>query len=866
MPKRIVVNLKNISPLRYWKELLGILIILLAFVFFRDQRKEIEQIMPLLQNCNIYWVIAGVLLTLFFILMEGYMYVASFRAMSLKISIKVALELFLKRNLLSVLLPAGGISSLAYNTTQLRRMNLNKTQIHQTSILYGYLALFSVFLLAIPILLYSLWKSDQVGNLLVPFLILALILAVSFYVFYCIRYRTRLYQLLERRFPNTVIQISNLFSSEVDKRYLLLSLFFSVLVEFCGIFHILIAMKALGLPLSFEAAILGYIISTLLMIVSPFLRGLGAVELSMFLIFKKFGYSQEAGLGITLLYRVFEFWLPLLFGFISFSMKGAQLITRIGPSVMIFLLGILNIISVLLPPIADRLHLEKFYFPAETLSISKLLVLIIGIGLLVSSTYLLKGYRTAYWFASIFCILSLFGHLMKGIDYEESIVAAITLLFLIYNRKEYRIQANIYWVRIGILSFLVSFLAVLFFETISFYIIDKRHFGIDFSWKESFLYALNGFLLFSDAGLEPKTNFGREFLHIIHVLGFACWILFFYTILQSKKYIAKDHGQDEKAMAKMLLDKFGNSSLDYFKISKEKELYFSDLALGFVSYRVANKYAVVLDDPVCHWTDKVNIIQEFDQFCRKQGLKSIYFRVSEDNLFNFQYLRKKKLLIGIEGIIDVSQFNLNGKSRKSLRNGLNFLEKNGYHGLIHHAPHSEKFITELRSVSDEWLLGNNRSEVIFSQGQFDNEILRSLDMICIHDKDGNVVSFLNIVPDYAMDECTYDLFRKKMDAPSACMDGLIVKLIEYAKSQDYRYINLGMVPLVGIEEPDTAAEHIMHFVSNTFPRYRKYKNQKDFKDKYSNKWEKRYLLFDHDFDLLQLPAVMKKVMSIKQCS
>ena len=320
MPKRIAVHLKKISPLRYWKELLGILIILLAFVFFRDQKKEIEQIMPLLQSANVYWLIAGVLLTLFFILMEAYMYVASFRAMSLRISLKVALELFLKRNFLSVFLPAGGISSLAYNTTQLRRMNLNKTQIHQTSILYGYLALFSVFLLAIPIMLYSLWKSGQVGNLLIPFLILALILAVSFYIVYCFRYKTKVYQLLEKKFPITVIQISNLFTSEVDKGYLLLSLFFSVLVEFCGIFHILIAMKALGLPLSLEAAILGYIISTLLMIVSPFLRGLGAVELSMFLIFKKFGYSHEAGIGITLLYRVFEFWLPLVFGFISFNL------------------------------------------------------------------------------------------------------------------------------------------------------------------------------------------------------------------------------------------------------------------------------------------------------------------------------------------------------------------------------------------------------------------------------------------------------------------------------------------------------------------------------------------------------------------
>src|SRR5690606_38106678 len=102
MPKRIAVHLKKMSSLRYWKELLGILIILLAFVFFRDQKKEIEQIMPLLQSANVYWLIAGVLLTLFFILMEAYMYVASFRAMSLRINLKVALELFLKRNFLSV--------------------------------------------------------------------------------------------------------------------------------------------------------------------------------------------------------------------------------------------------------------------------------------------------------------------------------------------------------------------------------------------------------------------------------------------------------------------------------------------------------------------------------------------------------------------------------------------------------------------------------------------------------------------------------------------------------------------------------------------------------------------------------------------
>jgi len=859
----LTTYLRRLTPLRYWKESLGILIILLAFVFFRDQRKEIQQIMPLLNNSKISWLIVGTLLTLFFVLIQSYMYVASFRAMSLKISLKVALELFLKRNFLSVFLPAGGISSLAYSTSQLRKMNLNKTQIHQASILYGYVALFSVFILAIPILIYSSWKSKEFGDLLGPLLILGLILGLSFYIIYAFRYRTRLYYWFESKFPQIIGQLSNLFSSEVNKKYLLLALFYSTIVEFCGVFHILIAMYALGLPLSFEASILGYIISTLLMIVSPFLRGLGAVELSMFLIFKKFGYTHEEGIGITLLYRVFEFWLPLFLGLIAFTLKGTQLITRIGPAVMIFLLGLVNIISVLIPPIADRFHLERFYFPAEALSISKLLVLIIGFGLLVSSAYLLRGFRSAYWFAIIFCVLSLLGHLLKGFDYEESIISAITLGLLIYNRGEYRVQANIFWVRIGLFTFLFSFIAVLIFETVSFYIIDKRHFGIDFTWEDSFIYALKGFLLFSNDELQARTNFGREFLQISNVLGIGCWLLFFYTILTPKKHIPINCGHDEQAIAKSLLDKFGNSSMDYFKLSREKELYFSSQSPGFVSYRVAHKYAVVLDEPVCHWTNKEEIISEFEYYCLKKGLKSIYFRVSEDSLLNFQGLRKKKLLIGQEGILEVQQFSLTGKSRKSLRNGLNFLEKNGFKSVIHFGPHSKEFLNALKSVSDEWLFENNRKEMIFSQGLFDMEVLRSLDVISIEDNSGRIVAFLNIVPDYAMDECTYDLFRKVSDAPGACMDGLIVKLIEYARNHDYRFINLGMVPLVGLDRPDNTAEHIMQFVSNKFPKYKKFKNQKDFKDKYSSKWEKRYLLFDHDFDLLQLPMVMKKVMSIK---
>ncbi|WP_262507127.1 hypothetical protein [Sphingobacterium sp. IITKGP-BTPF85] len=41
MKKSLLSGIQKLSPKTYWKELLAIFIVLLAFVFFRSERKEI---------------------------------------------------------------------------------------------------------------------------------------------------------------------------------------------------------------------------------------------------------------------------------------------------------------------------------------------------------------------------------------------------------------------------------------------------------------------------------------------------------------------------------------------------------------------------------------------------------------------------------------------------------------------------------------------------------------------------------------------------------------------------------------------------------------------------------------------------------
>ncbi|MGJ1262944.1 bifunctional lysylphosphatidylglycerol flippase/synthetase MprF [Sphingobacterium spiritivorum] len=854
-------KIRSFSPKTYWKEIVAIFVILLAFFFFRSERKELASILPQLQQADPAWLIGGVCITILYILLQGWMYIQSFRTIGASLHLSDAIELFLKRNFLSVFLPAGGISSLAYTTAQLRRRKLKATQIHQAGAIYGYVSLLTVFIIGVPVIIYTVWDHRNFNDAWLALLALGLLLGIAFAVFWSFRTKGKLYGLVERRFPKVIHQIDEVFSGSLDRKHLLYTVFISTLIECCGILHAFVSMYALGVHISFEAAAVGYTISVVLMIISPFLRGLGAVEFTMLYIFTAYGYAHDQALGITLLYRVFEFWLPLFAGIVSFLWRGKQLIVRILPAVSIFFLGLVNLISVATPPLAERMRLEKFYLPAEAMHASKLMVLVMGIALMVTSAYLLKGLRLAWVAAIIFTVLSLFGHLGKAFDYEESIVALLILFLLMSNRRQYNIKTNLNWIRIGFITFFTVLAAVGLFEFLSFYFIDKKHFGEDFSWQESLYHTIRSFLLFSDDELDPRTNFGRDFLNITRLLGLCSWLLLLYTILRPKivhpEKIQEGH---ELGRAKNLLQLYGHSPMDYFKVSADKQIYFSTLTDGFVSYATASEFAIVLDEPVCEEEDKEEVIAEFEEYCHGLGLKTAYYRVDESSLVYFMDMKKQKIVIGQEAIMETRSFSLSGKDRKSLRNGLNALTKKGYSAEVLYAPHSSDLVEELQAVSHEWLESFGKREMIFSQGMFEAETIQYQDVIVVRDEEKKIQAFLNIIPDYAPEECTYDLIRKRAEAPGGCMDALIVELIGYAQQKNLNYLNLGMIPMSGLSNPDNPAEQIMKFASEKVGSFKHYQTLRSFKEKYATIWENKYLVFSNDFDLLQLPVALTKVM------
>lgn len=842
----------------FWQLVLAAFMLGMAAFFIKNEHIELVQIWGQLATSHPGYILLGIVLTGVYIALQGQMYVHSFKALGNPIPLSAGTRLFLKRNLVSVFLPAGGFSSLAFFAKDVEHYGPTRSQIHLASTLFAFCSLLSVVIVGLPaigvaFLFHSLQTAEVVGF---AFLIL---LTIGFVIILrSVAVQGRAYLWLSRAIPSTAVVLNEMIAQKVDRRQFFMTLAASTAIEIVGIVHLYVAMLALGYSPSWPAAFIGYIVMVILLIASPFLRGLGAIEVSLTYILAQFGYPIVASATITLLFRLFEFWIPLFAGMASFFTKRDNLILRVLPSLIIFILGLVNIISAITPAIPARLRLVRNLIPEEIISTGNTVVLVFGLLLLILSVFLLQGSRRA-WAIGIFLTgFSVVGHLLKAADYEEALLALVAASSLIYTRRFYKLKPHPKLTQIGYQVLLYSVLAVFIYGVTGLYFIDKRHFGIDFHFWNACKLVFKLFFLFDDSGLNPTTPFGRYFLYSMYFSGGAVLCFIFFSVL--KPYFVKPYNtEQDRNDALQLVKQYGHSALDYFKTYPDKFYFFSGDRHAFISFKVTRHFAFVLEGPVyANEASFQEIVKSFDAFCDENGFVNVYYRVPEQLLPLYKQLKKKGLPIGEEAIVDLAHFTLEGGKMKTTRSAINRLASEGYNVQIHQPPIKEGLLQKLEQVSNNWLKELGREEVAFTQGVFDKAILKEQTIITVEDGEEKVYAFLNIIPDYAPGEATYDLIRKVQDAPNGVLDMILAKMLLYLKGQGYPSANLGLAPMSGIEGVNLTEKTIKYAYEN-LKIFGHFKGLRKYKDKFFPRWEKKYLVYSHDYHLLQVPNALKRV-------
>lgn len=148
-------------------------------------------------------------------------------------------------------------------------------------------------------------KGSLSGEMVWGVLLTSILLIFIIYVVFSLIKKGKVFQLLEKKFPSLTATLNTISDQSFKRRKIALVLILSVIIEIIGIAHLYISIKALGGVPTLEMAIIGYAIVLLLLMSSPFLRGIGAVEVALTYALVLFGLTNVLSLSVAFLFRFF---------------------------------------------------------------------------------------------------------------------------------------------------------------------------------------------------------------------------------------------------------------------------------------------------------------------------------------------------------------------------------------------------------------------------------------------------------------------------------------------------------------------------------------------------------------------------------
>jgi phosphatidylglycerol lysyltransferase len=615
----------------------------------------------------------------------------------------------------------------------------------------------------------------------------------------------------------------------------------------------------------FGVLVAGYAMGILFWIVSITPQGIGVVEGMMTLVFASLGVPIERATVIALAFRGLTFWLPLGIGFVmlrrlrSFGAKESARTETWGVRSVALLtagMAIIDVLSGLTPSLHNRLKLLEQYSPFGVDIGGHLTSVLAGFALLLLANGLWRRKRLAWALTVTILIMTVPVHLFKGLDYEEALLGTALAIWLIYLRPHFHARSDPPSIRQGLLTLMVALIFTLIYGVLGFYLLD-RHFivngqPVSFRIWGAVRQTVVMFTQFYNPGVLPATRFARNFVGSIYTVS-AVTIGYALIMLIRPVLVRRGASHEERRKAKEIIKAFGCSSVARMLLFNDKLYYFSPGG-SVIGYVVEGRIALTLGDPIGPAEDIAACITSFEAFCAQNDWEAAYCQVLPDHLEEYQDRGCHALCIGSEAIINLATFSIAGGDKKNIRTGVNKMKKLGYQAEVLQPPHSPNLMNEMHQISDEWLTSMHGTEKRFSLGWFDEDYLNSTQVIVIHNPEGYIDAFANILPEYQASEVSIDLMRHRHQAAKGQMDFLFVSLIEWAKGQGYATFNMGMSGLAGRGEnpTDPAIERALHYIFEHLSQFYNFKGLHEFKAKFDPTWSPRYLVYP---SVASLPAV-----------
>jgi phosphatidylglycerol lysyltransferase len=623
---------------------------------------------------------------------------------------------------------------------------------------------------------------------------------------------------------------------------------------------VLFVLLAPGTAMSYPEFMAVYLLAQLAGLVSQVPGGLGVFETVIVLMLSARLPANQI-FGALLAYRALYYWVPLVAAALLLGLQEilhkrervsvfVRLFERwVSPMVpevfafAAFIGGAILLFSGTTPGIEQRILFLKKLVPLPFLELSHFIGSVAGMGLLLLGRGLQRRLDAAYHLTVWLLITGIVASLTKGFDYEEAFVLLLILVAIWPTRHYFYRKASLFSQ-----PFNAGWIAAILITAgcsvwLGFYSYRHVEYADSLWWR----FAFGG-----DASRFLRATVG------VVVIG-----LFFAAarLLRPAAPQPAESGRPELEKAHAIVRNSAAVSA-HLALLGDKRFLFSPEGDAFIMYAVEGRSWIAMGEPVgpdLRWPE---LIWKFRELSDRYGGRAIFYEVGHEHLHLYLDLGLSLLKLGEEARVRLADFSLEGSARKGLRYTKRKLEKEGYRFEVIQSESVVAHLDELKNISDAWLTEKITREKGFSLGFFQADYIRRCPLALVI-RNERIEAFANLWVGAQLEELSLDLMRYLPQAAEGVMEFLFICMMLWGKMQGYRWFNLGMAPLSGLENRALAPlwNRLGAFVFRYGEHFYNFQGLRQYKEKFDPQWRPKYLASPGGLALPQIFANLATLIS-----
>ncbi len=519
--------------------------------------------------------------------------------------------------------------------------------------------------------------------------------------------------------------------------------------------------------------------------------------------------------------------------------------------------AIYSVITAVFPALARSLRgvtdvIEILFVPAPPNIAWAALLVIFG-------SALGKRKRSAWWFLVIIMVLGMIesvGFLItepdiRGKQFATLASSLVLFVILLLSRKEFFAIVPRRNVVVALLTLVVGLAIAI---PIGWAVVEALPGSV--SRSDALPYAANQVVgsLGSNESIGIEGRAPRPVPFLLGTLGTLVYVAFGLALFRTRGNERLISGQDEVDLRVLLHDQGDRDSLGYFATRRDKSVMWSPSHKAAVTYRVVNGVSLASADPIGDPESWPPAIEAWLEEARHFGWAPAAMGASELGAEAYVRAGLEALSLGDEAIIEFSQYTLDGRHMRAVRQAVHRLERDGYTTRVRrHRDIPADQMAEVIVDADRWRDTDNERGFSMALGRLGDPLDGACVLTEIFDTEGVRRGLLSFSP-WGARGISLDLMRRDPQAENGVMEMMVTATVNAGPviGADRLSLNFAVMRAIFEEGARIGAGPVMRasraflmFASRWWQLESLYKSN----EKYEPDWVPRFLLFERSGDL-----------------